>query len=218
VVWGSNLSSNVGYPRFTKVVSYMIELPFYIKSIIYGLILSDGYIGFASKSNLNARLSFKQSFDRLPYVLAVFNILSHYCSSLPISLIGKQNNIITHGVQFWTRSLPCFTKLHSSWYNQGVKIVPNDIYDYLTPVALAHWIMGDGSYHPAGLHLCTDSFSNQDVARLINVLILKYGLNCTMQGYKSGRPRIYIKTNSMAQLGVIVAPFMHPTMLYKIHL
>ena len=218
VVWGTNLSSNVGNPRFNKIIYNMIELPFIIKSIIYGIIISDGYIGFASKNNLNARLSFKQSFDRFPYVWSVFNTLAHYCSGLPISLIGKRNNTTTFAVQFWTRSLPCFTKLHSSWYKNGIKIVPSDIYDYLTPIALAHWIMGDGKIHSHGLILCTDSFTNQDVARLINILIIKYGLNCTMIEYKTGAPNIYIRYDSMDLLRTIVTPYMLPIFYYKIHL
>lgn len=217
VLWGTNLTSNVGYPRFNKVINNMVELPFFIKSIIYGLLLSDGWINYSSKS-INARLGLKQSFKNLPYLWSVFNTLSHYCSSLPHPLKGKKNNTITYSVQFLTRSLPCFTKLHSSWYNKGIKIIPNDIYDYLTPVALAQWIMGDGAVHPSGLELCTDSFSNQEVAKLINVLIIRYQLNCTMIRYNSGGPRIYIKADSMATLRAIVAPHIHPFFNYKIHL
>jgi hypothetical protein len=99
-----------------------------------------------------------------------------------------------------------------------VKIVPSDIYDYLTPVTLAHWIMGDGKIHSHGLILCTDSFTNQDVARLINVLIIRYGLNCTMIGYKAGAPNIYIRYESMDLLRSIVTPYMLPIFYYKIHL
>jgi uncharacterized Zn-finger protein len=69
-----------------------------------------------------------------------------------------------------------------------------------------------------GLTLCTDSFTNQEVARLINVLIIRYGLECSMHGYNNGKPRIYIKSNSMAQLRAIVKPHMHPFFHYKIHL
>ena len=52
--------------------------------------------------------------------------------------------------------------------------------------------MGNGSAHPNELVLCTDFFTNEDVAQLINILIIRYGLNCTMIGYGSGAPRIYI--------------------------
>lgn len=216
MVWGSNLSSNVGNPRFTKIVNYMVELPFYIKSVIYGIVISDGFIGFASKTNKNARLCFTQSFVRFPYIWYVFNTLSHYCAITPIPTIGKDNT--TQSLQVWTRSLPCFTELHSLWYNEGKKIVPSDIYHYLTPVALGEWICGDGTAYASGLQLCTDSFSNQDVARLINVLIIRYRLDCSMQGYNTGKPRIYIKAKSMPLLREIVTPYIHPSMYYKIHL
>jgi hypothetical protein len=37
------------------------------------------------------------------------------------------------------------TELHSLFYPNGIKIIPKDIYNMLTPVALAHLIMGDGT-------------------------------------------------------------------------
>jgi hypothetical protein len=63
--------------------------------------------------------------------------------------------------------------------------VPLDIYHLLSPVALAYWIMGDGSVHPSGVVLCTDSFSVPDVIRLMNVLTIRYGLKCTIHWKKS---------------------------------
>jgi hypothetical protein len=61
----------------------MIVLAPYQYSIIIGLILSDGWIIFGSKTHKNARFGFKQSLAHSIYVLFVFNILSHYCSSSP---------------------------------------------------------------------------------------------------------------------------------------
>ena len=60
-------------------------------------------------------------------------------------------------------------------------MVPNNIYELLTPVALAHWIMGDGSHLSQGIQLCTDSFSLQDTVKLMNVLIIRYNLKTTMK-------------------------------------
>jgi len=77
--------------------------------------------------------------------------------------------------------MPCLTELHSLFYPDGVKIIPNNIYELLTPVALAHLIMGDGSAHKSGLYICTDSYHITDVVRLINVLIIKYRLECNLK-------------------------------------
>lgn len=78
--------------------------------------------------------------------------------------------------------------------------------------------MGDGSKQPSGLELCTDSYSIQDVVRLINVLIIRYGLICSLRERRKGQYRIYISAKSMANLRSIVEPFIIPSMLYKIHL
>jgi hypothetical protein len=143
--------------------------------------------------------------------------------------LGKQ----TIGLQFKTRSLPCLTKLHFLFYLNGVKVIPHNIYELLSPVALAHMIMGDGSAQPPspaspspaylqgragedGLVICTDSFSVPEVVRLMNVLIIRYRLDCRLRFHTPTQPRISIHQSSMKRLRQIVEPFMHPSMMYKI--
>lgn len=84
VVWGSNLTSLVVVGRLTKQTSLMMKLPPYRRSMIIGLLLSDGWLTIASKTSLNARLGFKQSLAKGDYVWFVFNELSHCCSSYPV--------------------------------------------------------------------------------------------------------------------------------------
>ena len=50
-----------------------------------------------------------------------------YCSSVPNLNKGNRNGTVTYGLQF-----------------NKIKIIPYNIYDLLTPIALALWIMGDG--------------------------------------------------------------------------
>ena len=93
--------------------------------------------------------------------------------------------------------------------------MPLDIYNILTPVALAIWIAGDGSSHPSGLILCTHSFTIQDVVRLMNVLLIKYDIESTLR-FERGLPTIYIKASSMARLRTLVLPYLHPSIHYKL--
>lgn len=51
--------------------------------------------------------------------------------------------------------------------------------------------MGDGSAVNKGLVLCTDSFSLEQTTLLLNVLVIKYKLDCTLWKQSSGW-RIYI--------------------------
>jgi hypothetical protein len=94
-------------------------------------------------------------------------------------------------LEFYTRALPCFQELYEIFYPHGVKVIPNNIYELLTPIALAHLIMGDGSARDYGLTLCTDCYTITDVIRLMNVLIIRYGINCTLQKKKNNQYRIY---------------------------
>jgi len=162
------------------------------------------------------RLGFAQSLANASYVLFVFNILSHYCSSGPRLKSSIRTGNRNFSLQIFTRSMPCMTELHYLFYQNGVKIVPHNIYELLTPVALAHWIMGDGSVESHGLIICTDSYSIEDTIRLINVLIIRYRLECTLRVHRTNQYRIYIRQTSMPSLLNIVFPYMHPSMLYKL--
>ena len=99
-----------------------------------------------------------------------------------------------------------------------MKLIPENIYELLNPIVLAHIIMGDGKVSRDGLILCTDSYSVQDIVRLMNVLIIKYRLECTLRLHTLTQPRIYIRERSMTLLRQIVKPHMCPSMLYKIKL
>nr|YP_009926595.1 hypothetical protein [Wolfiporia cocos]QNH92653.1 hypothetical protein [Wolfiporia cocos] len=105
--------------------------------------------------------------------------------------------------------------------DKGNKIVPADIYNLLTPIALANWIMGDGEARHSGLRLCTDSFHIKDVVRLMNVLLIRYDIHCTifMKKTPTGlKPRIVIASAELKKLVPIVQPYIIPEMLYKIKL
>lgn len=172
----------------------MVKLPINVRGVIIGLILSDGWIRFSTSASKNALLGFKQSLAHSEYVWFVFNLLSHYCSSYPYikrSIIKGKGH---YGLEFYTRSMPCFTELYYLFYPNKVKIIPKDIYNMLTPVALAHLIMGDGSYVSKGILLCTDSYFIQDVVRLMNVLIIRYDLKCTLHKVNNRSYRIYLET------------------------
>lgn len=221
VIYGSNLSSNVGYPRFNKLTSSLIFLPPYIKGVVIGLLLSDGWIAFSSAGSKNARLGFKQSFPaNYKYFWYVFNLLSHYNKSLPYISSSVKDGVRSFGLQMQTRALPIFTELRYLFYVDGIKIIPDFeiIYNLLTPEALAHWIAGDGTRHYKSIILCTDSYSISDVVKLMNVLIIKYDLECTLHMHKKVSPRIRIRTRSMSRLVSIVAFHMPDSLYYKLGL
>lgn len=94
---------------------------------------------------------------------------------------------------------------------RGKKIiaVPANIFDTLTPVALAFWILflilynkikknksGDRRH---GLVLCTHSFTFKDTVILLNVLVIKFRLECTIQ-QQGTQYFIYVRESSIPLL------------------
>lgn len=215
VVWGVNLYSGFRTLRLSNVELHMFKLPNYQQGVIVGLLLSDGWLSYASANNKYPRFGFEQAFSQSSYVWWVFGIFSHYCYSLPRFKTKNRNNIQTSSVTFATRSMPCLVEFFNDFYLNGKKVVPENIYHRLAPVSLAHLIMGDGTAVSGGIRICTDSFTVKDVVRLINVLIIKYRLKCTLH-MSDNKPRIFISSKSMDLLTSIINPYIIPSMKYKL--
>lgn len=161
-------------------------------------------------------MGFRQSLAHFEYAWFVFNLLSHYCERYPYSYSSTRKGAINYNITITTRALPCFTEFHPIFYVNNKKRVPHNIYELLTPVALAHLIMGDGAVMKGkGLRICTDSFDIKDLVLLLNVLIIKYGFICTVHEDRT-RFRLYISKSSMGSLLSVLRPHMTPGMLYKL--
>lgn len=76
--------------------------------------------------------------------------------------------------------------------------------------------MSDGARYGKGMVLCTDGFTVVEVVRLMNVLIYRYEINCSLI-YSAVLPRIYIgRADNMDKLRSIVVPYMIPFSMYKL--
>jgi len=217
VVYGENLGSGLGfnYP-ITKIVRSMFNFPAYHFSVIIGLLLSDGWVG--GSRGINPRFEFDQSTKSFAYAWHIFMILAPFCSSLPYFRTGVRKGKAFYSLKIFTRALPCIKFFVDLFYKDKVKFVPQDIFHYLTPVALTHWICGDGSKAGSGLLLSTESFSLKDVTLLVNVLMIRYELDCTIRGSAAeSNLRIYIRSNSMDKVRAIVCPHIIESMKYKIY-
>jgi hypothetical protein len=181
-----------------------------------GLILSDGCIRII-RGGVNARLQFGQSMIHFPYFYSVFWLCAPLCQGMFRIYNLTVKGTVYYAVSFHTRSLPFLTELHTLFYVNGIKVMPaiEIMYHLLSPIALAHWIIGDGAVDCGGLILCTESFSIIDNGKLINILKDRYQLDCTL---RSSSNRIYIRAASMPRLRSIVLPYMDSSMLYKIGL
>jgi ubiquinol-cytochrome c reductase cytochrome b subunit len=195
---------------------------FDVISIIFGSLLGDGH---AEKriGGVGTRITFQQENANIKYAIWLHGLLSTrgYCNSvIPVATSKiERNGKLRQVVRFRTWTYTSFNWIHDLWYFNRIKRVPSCIKDYLTPLALAIWIMDDGSKIGKSLKLCTNSFSYSDCLLLVNCLDENFSIKATIQlaGAKSkDQYHIYIRVGSMENLKQIVSPYIVPEMMYKI--
>ena len=160
VRWGEyrTISSHVGI-KFTvaeRAYWVILNVPPYIQGIVVGLILSDACLRI-TKGSVNAHLKFNQSTKHFEYFWFVYRLLSPIIQAIPLYYTGTRKDVPFYGIELYTPNLPFLTVLKDLFYINSIKCIPECIYMLLTPIALAHWILGDGTRRGGGmstLHRC----------------------------------------------------------------
>lgn len=216
-LWNSQLgfSSIQNLSKLTSIERNRLKLTPRVKSIIIGLILSDGWL--QKRYHWNARLGLKQSMVNFYYLWTVYNELAYLCSSLPYLGKSLMRGKTFFNISFQSRQLKCLDEIFNLFYcNKGkVKSIKFELFYYMDYIVLAHWIMGDGSKRQKGLILCTDSFSLKEIVLLNHILRIKFGFNSSIQREK-GFYRIYINGKDLQSLKPNIEPFFCKSFLYKI--
>lgn len=203
-----------------------------ILSIIFGSILGDASGEHRSGST---RFVFYQEASHSAYLLWLHNLISAlgYCPTTIPTIFTRlaPGGKLRYVIRFKTFSFISFNWIYEAFYVNGVKVVPPIIVDYLTPLALAIWIMDASVISSSDLKIATNSFTllptggdpppevgGGDVQFLCDVLNSKYHLDARV--HSAGVPNqycIYITKQSMPRLAAIIGPHMHPSMIYKLN-
>lgn len=186
----------------------------FLQQALVGLLLGDGSL-VKKCAGGGTYFKFAQSIIHRGYLMHVFQLFQEQglvnmvAPSMGTSIIAG----VTHTwFQFTTKSLAEWNSLYSLFYVAGVKVIPTNIADILTPVSLAYWFMDDGGWTKTGIHLATNNFTPQDTIRLVDVLRSKFGLKCSIHS----RNRIYIWAGSCPRFIDLVKPYIHSDMNYKL--
>lgn len=196
-----------------------------ILSLIIGSLLGDGSM---EKSTNGSRFVYYQAKVNGEYLLWLHQVISslgYAKKELPILYSRKGSTLvgideIRYYYRFRTFTYSSFDWIYEGFYPNGTrKIIPKFMATYLSPIALAVWMMDDGtSYKNKGFKFSTNSFTLEEVKNLALILKDKYCLDSSI--HKSGlnnQYNIYIPKASLTNLKKIVSPHFHPTMLYKIN-
>lgn len=190
-----------------------------IISIIYGSMLGDAHAERRA-GGVGTRILFFQESSHQDYLLYLHSLVANlqYCSAtVPVisTRLGSKGRL-RQVIRFSTWTYTSFNFIREEWYQGETKVVPKSVALYLTPMALAIWIMDDGSRAGSGLKLSTNSFTREEVEYLIEILHDKYGIKCSLHKTGAvGQFNIYVWTESMSTLAGIVKPYIILSMKYK---
>jgi hypothetical protein len=205
-----------------------------ILSMIIGSTLGDTHL---EKRGKGTRIIFEQSNKNIEYLMWFHNYLSvrGYCNIQKPKLHKriKKDGIFYHyrvnsytfsslnwiHDMFYTGAASLSQRQSINYIQKKIKIIPLNIEEYLTPLALAIWFMDDGSKIGNSARIATNCFLHNEIIFLSEVLYKKYNLKTSVlsSGINKGHI-IYISTKSMTDFIDIVKPFMLPSLFYKLGL
>jgi hypothetical protein len=194
--------------------------------LLVGSLLGDGYM---ERDPLGSRFGFYQKGDHIEYVIWLHKFLLErgYCKeNIPVIQSRIIYGKLAYYCRFRTFTYSSFNWVHDGFYPQdkagkaGKKVVPIWIEEYLSPLALAIWIMDDGGWiENRGLKLCTNCFTLKDTKFLVSILERKYNLKVAIHSAGAiDQYNIYIPKKNLPILIPLVLPYMHPYFLYKLNM
>lgn len=193
-----------------------------LRGIIVGLLLGDGHMRLNHKPKTCA-LSFLQGEIHIDYLIHLREVFDEW-TRMPIRSNHEttQTGKIYKKWYFNTLTFSQFYELGCAFYppvesGKSKKVVPAQINDWITPESLAYWFQDDGSRRlkARAFIICTDSFTEGDVDRLIETLKNKFYVDS--KKHKKGKCwRIYIPSSSFATFRGLIKPYIVPSMAYKI--
>lgn len=191
----------------------------YIKQIVIGLILGDGYVSRPNGNSERSLLDIKQDAKYLPYL----EWLHQELTPIGVSPLNPKRGY--HQYRFVTKTSKELGELRRIFYPDGKKIVPVTIDKLLvSPLTLAVWYQDDGhldcrsKYHYNAI-IATHCFTFDECQRLTKAMKTNFSLDvrvnrCTMRGKL--RYKLYVTSSSMPTFIRLIKPFIASCFSYKI--
>lgn len=197
------------------VGSFLTQAQF---DILIGNLLGDGFL-IKHKDCKRTCFRFKQKEESKEYVFWLYKKFRSFCKSRPSQRKDNQQ------WYFLTKRYKEFNRIRAEFYEEGVKIVPENIEKILTsPLSLAVWYMDDGTldYRPknhCSFYFATHCFSVDGAKRLSNVLRKNFSIDSSVYNnlIRGKRyPRIYIGAKGRDRFVELITPYILNCFRYKL--
>lgn len=199
----------------------LTRLPSTVHDALIGQLLSDAHAHRSSPTS-NTRIEWSFGMPYYFYGSYIGDLFAPYCFTAMSVLESGQHRLKT-------LSLHVFNVYHALFYVAGpdgrwIKVVPACIDSLMTPMVLAHMIIGDGYFalDTSTVFIYVNAFTRPDCVRLAEA-ISAIGVRTTVRVDRNGKQgvkqyKLAISKAQLPALRAIVKPFMHPSMLYRLGL
>ena len=209
-----------------KVGDQVLEaLPHYLSDfqweVLRGTLMGDGALS-PTRSGHGARFRFGHGPKQIAY--------ADWKASL-FANVDSSHHIRPDGPVFYDfHPLPELASLRQSVYVEGKKVFDDDYVKSLSPLSLALWYMDDGSLsiRSKGVHqrttgqtgrstICVEAMEPATRERLVAHLRDTWGIEAKLIASGAMKKAVLVFNNGeTAKLHALIAPFVHPSMEYKL--
>lgn len=160
-------------------------LPKNLHSILIGILLGNDSI-YKSSSSSNGRFEMSFGQDYKQFAISIENLFKDFMNTSikEVTIKSKNKDKIYLNYRLKTMTLPLFNTYFKMFYklnnntNKYVKIVPDNILDFLNPIVLAYLIMTDGNFDKSRkrVRIYTNCYTKEDVIKLADSINLKLNI------------------------------------------
>lgn len=186
------------------------------KAILIGILLGDGNIYKRENSTKNASFSTSHSPNQKLYSIHIATILMGLGARLYFAqskTLDKRNNKYYESYIVRLKPSKFFNNLYNIFYKNGIKIIPDYIYDYYTSESLAYQYMDDGNKICGTYKIATNCFNVSELQKFQYFLLTKFNLKTTLHKDNG----IYIRKESANTFKELVSPYIIDSMKYKLY-
>ena len=209
-----------------KVGDRVLEaLPHYLSDFqmtaLRGTLMGDGALS-PTRSGHGARFRYTHCAAQTEYADWKASLFANVSSS---------RNVRTDGVVTYDfKPLPELADMRQSVYVEGKKVLDDDYLKSLSPLSLALWYMDDASFsvrskgvqvrtegHSGRVSICVEAMEEQTRERLVAYLADTWGIKADLTSQGTRDQAVLVFTNAeSAKLQALIAPYVHPSMEYKL--
>lgn len=211
--WKKKISNDILKitPEFSQENHQLSHLQ---EQMILGSLLGDMNIGKPRKYHPTCRLTLVHSIKQKELFMKKAEILGEFMGSYKeYSYLDNRTNNIYSTIRGNSKSHKVFNNIYSKLYINNTKTITQEYLDMINhPIALAYWFMDDGTYSG---QIATNCFSLSEVELLSTWLKNKFDINTTIQKNLK-QYTLYITAYSRVSFDKLIAPYIIPSMKYKL--